>query len=65
MLGGEAQRGSRYRFSGIARAHCIGKPSYLEPNSSSLQKPIGGRSENDGGRVTIRGETRQTMVKIG
>jgi hypothetical protein len=65
MLGGEAQRGSRYRSSGYAKAHCIGRPSYLEPNRNSLQEPIGGRSENDGGGVTIGVFRRQYMLKTG
>jgi len=32
-------------------------------NSGSVQKPIGGRSENDRGGVRIGAETRQTMLK--
>jgi hypothetical protein len=41
--GGERQRSSLSFDTGYsAKAHCIGTPSYLEPNSGSLQKPIGG-----------------------
>ena len=41
--GGERQRSSLSFDTGYsAEAHCIGTPSYLEPNSGSLQKPIEG-----------------------
>jgi len=43
--GGERQRSSLSFDTGCsAKAHCIGTPSYLEPNSGSLQKPIEGLS---------------------
>jgi hypothetical protein len=41
--GGERQRSSLSLHTGYsAEAHCIGTPSYLPPNSRSLQKPIDG-----------------------
>ena len=43
MTGGENQQDSLNRFSGYSKsAHCIGMPSYLEPNSGSLHVPIEG-----------------------
>ena len=45
VQGGEVQRGSLTQFSGYSeKAQCTGKPSYLEPISGSMQKPIGGLS---------------------
>ena len=44
--GGELGRGSSDSVSGYAKAHCIGKPSYLEPNRDSLQLPIEGLSRS-------------------
>jgi hypothetical protein len=42
-MGGESQKASLNQVTGYSTyAHCIGKPSYLEPNSGSLQKPIEG-----------------------
>jgi hypothetical protein len=42
-MGGENQQDSLNRFSGYSKsAHCIGMPSYLEPNSGSLHVPIEG-----------------------
>jgi len=42
--GGELRRGCLRYFMGYsATAQCIGKPSYLEPNSGSLHVPIEGR----------------------
>ena len=42
-LGGERQRSSVGFDTGYSeKAHCIGKPAYLEPNSNSMQKPIEG-----------------------
>jgi hypothetical protein len=44
-MGGENQRGSLNRITGYSeKAQCTGNPAYLEPNSQSMQKPIGGRS---------------------
>jgi hypothetical protein len=44
-LGGENQQTSLNRNMGYSdQAHCTGNPVYLEPNSRSMQKPIGGRS---------------------
>ncbi len=43
VLGGESQQGRLSHISGCsANAYSIGKPSYLEPNSNSLQKSIEG-----------------------
>jgi len=43
MVGGENQQGSLIKVTGYSvTAHCTGKPAYLEPNSNSMQKPIGG-----------------------
>jgi len=45
MVGGENQQGSLIKVTGYSvTAHCTGKPAYLEPNSNSMQKPIGGLS---------------------
>jgi hypothetical protein len=42
-MGGENQQDSLNRFSGYSKsAHCIGMPSYLEPNSGSMHVPIEG-----------------------
>jgi hypothetical protein len=47
VQGGEVERGSLTQFSGCSvKAHCIGKRSYLEPNSGSLHVPIEGRVAN-------------------
>ena len=56
MLGGESQQGRLSHVSGCSvRTHCIGKRSYLEPISQSLQKTIE--------RTTrIRAFSRQTHV---
>jgi hypothetical protein len=62
MLGGENQRSNINRFTGCSEK---AQPSYLEPNSGSLQKPIGGLSENDRGGVAIDAENRQNHVKTG
>jgi hypothetical protein len=41
--GGERQRSSVGSDTGYSeKAQCTGKPAYLEPNSNSMQKPIGG-----------------------
>ena len=43
-MGGEKQKSSLTHEQGYSeKAQCIGKPSYLESNSGSLQKPIEGR----------------------
>ena len=43
VLGGESQQGSLSHVLGYSViAHCIGKPSYLEPISGSMQKPVEG-----------------------
>ena len=54
-VGGEGGRGEAFFISGHARAQCIGNlAAYLEPNSNSLQKPIGGRSKiPKGGRSVL------------
>jgi hypothetical protein len=45
VQGGEVQRGSLTQFSGYSeKAQRTGKPSYLEPNSNRMQKPIEGLS---------------------
>jgi hypothetical protein len=45
VLGGDLERAGLTQFSGYsAIAQCTGKPAYLEPNSNSMQKPIGGLS---------------------
>jgi hypothetical protein len=45
VWGGDFQGGSLTHSSGYsAKAQCTGKPSYLEPNSRYMQKPIGGLS---------------------
>jgi len=42
-MGGGIQRGSLIHDTGYStKAHCIGKPSYLEPNSGSLHGTIEG-----------------------
>ena len=42
-MGGEIQRGSLTHDTGYStKAHCIGKQSYLEPNSGSMHVPIEG-----------------------
>jgi hypothetical protein len=44
-VGGENQQTSLNSSTGYSvEAECTGKPAYLEPNSNSMQKPIGGRS---------------------
>jgi hypothetical protein len=51
--GGERQRSSLSFYTGYsAEAHCIGTPSYLPPNSQSMQKTYRGE-------VTIGAETTQ------
>ena len=43
--GGESQESKGLFYVGCSiYAQFIGKPSYLEPNSGSMQKPIGGLS---------------------
>ena len=43
IMGGENQRRSLTRDTGYSEtAQCTGKPSYLEPISGSLQKPVEG-----------------------
>jgi hypothetical protein len=43
--GGERQRKSASSDTGYSeKAQCTGTPAYLEPNSNTLQKPIGGLS---------------------
>ena len=43
VLGGDFQKGSLNHVTGYsATAQCTGKPSYLEPNSQSMQKTIEG-----------------------
>jgi len=43
VLGGGEQRGCLNSSAGYSsKAHCTGKPSYLEPISGSMQKPIEG-----------------------
>jgi hypothetical protein len=45
LAGGERQRSSLNLDPGYsAKAHCKGNQTYLEPNSDSLHKPIGGLS---------------------
>ena len=57
VQGGEVQRGSLTQFSGYSvNAQCIGKRSYLEPNSGCMQKPIEGR-------VAIGEKTAQKHVE--
>jgi hypothetical protein len=64
VQGGEDQRGSLTQSSGYSvKAHCIGKRSYLEPNSGCMQKPIEGLSKNIEGRVTIGEKTAQNHVE--
>jgi hypothetical protein len=43
VLGGGSQQGSLSHVLGYSvKAQCTGKPSYLEPISGSMQKPIEG-----------------------
>ena len=43
VLGGEDQRSKLFLiWASSAKAHCTGKPSYLEPNSGSLHVPVEG-----------------------
>ena len=64
VQGGEVQRGSLTQFSGYSdKAQCIGKRSYLEPISGSMQKPIEGLSKKIEDRVTIGEETAQKHVE--
>jgi hypothetical protein len=43
VLGGESQQGSLSHVLGYSvKAHCIGKPAYLEPTIQSLQKTVEG-----------------------
>jgi hypothetical protein len=67
VQGGEVERGSLTQFSGYSvNAQCIGKRSYLEPNSGSMQKPIEGllakrlRALNKGGGYSHRAQ--QTSI---
>ena len=63
-MGGEIQRRRLNGATGYSRkAHCTGKPSYLEPNSGSLHVPIEGvysyRLEKIEDRGAIGEETAQ------
>jgi len=67
-MGGELQRSRLNEASGYSRkAHYIGMPSYLEPNSGSLHVPIEGvysyRLEKIEDRVTIGEEYSQNHVE--
>jgi hypothetical protein len=43
VWGGDLERGGLTFFTGYsAKAQCTGKPAYLQPNSQSMQKPVGG-----------------------
>jgi len=56
LLGGEIQQGSLNQVTGYSeKAQRTGKPSYLEPNSNSLQKPIEGLRETVFGNYLKRG----------
>ena len=66
-MGGENQRGSQNQLSGYSeKAQCIGKQSYLEPNSGSLHVPIEGvyrTTEKTEDRVTIEEKHNQTHAE--
>ena len=66
-MGGEIQRGSLTHDTGYsAKAQCIGKPSYLEPNSGSMHVPIEGvyrTTEKIEDRVAIGEKTAQNHVE--
>jgi len=53
MLGGENQKASQNHTSGYSGK---ARPAYLEPNSESMQKPIGGS-------IAIGAETAQKHVE--
>ncbi len=43
FMGGESQRVILSLFSGYSsQPQCTGKPSYLQPNRNTMQKPIEG-----------------------
>jgi hypothetical protein len=66
-MGGEIQRGSLTHDTGYStKAQCIGKQSYLEPNSGSLHVPIEGVyriTEKTEDRVAIGEKTAQNHVE--
>jgi len=67
-MGGGIQRGSLIHDTGYStKAHCIGKPSYLEPNSGSLHGTIEGvypaAAEKIEDKVAIGGKHNQKHVE--
>jgi hypothetical protein len=68
FMGGESQRVIFSVFSGYSsQAQCTGKPSYLEPNSQSMQKNrrrgLSATAKNEGVGSLLAFSTTKTMLK--